>query len=142
MKKNLFLIVCALLIAITATAQTAQQGSNLSATQIEAMTKALTTEKVGAVLGYTGGGIALVSGAVWAISEISYRSSDTNVLPGGRSIGIVGAVTGAAVGLGGLVTYLVGRNQVRLIGAQASASSQAELDFGFTPSGIGLALNF
>lgn len=88
------------------------------------------------------GGLALVSGAVWAISAASYRSSETDVLPGGRSIGIMGTMIGAAIGAGGLVTYLIGRNQVRLIGAQASASSQAELDFGFTPSGIGLALNF
>ena len=49
---------------------------------------------------------------------------------------------GAAITTGGLVTYLVGRNQVRLIGERASALSQIELDFGFSPSGLGLALNF
>ena len=60
----------------------------------------------------------------------------------GWGLGIEGMVIGAAITAGGLVTYLVGRNQVRLIGERASASSQIELDLGFTPSGLGLALNF
>ena len=142
MKKSLLFIVCALLAAATATAQVAQQGAKLSASQTEAFTKALATERTGAVLAYTGGGVALVSGAVWAISEASYRSSETNVLPGGRSIGIMGTVVGAAIAAGGLVTYLVGHNQVRLLRDRTTGSSQAELDLGFTPSGVGLALNF
>ena len=58
----------------------------------------------------------------------------------GWGLGIEGMVIGAAITAGGLVTYLVGRNQVRLIGERASASSQIELELGFTPSGIGLAL--
>ena len=114
----------------------------LSAPLAERYAKALTTEKVGSVLAYTGGGVALASGVVWALSKAAYKTSDTDILPGGWGLGIAGVAVGSAIAAGGLVTYLVGRNQVRLIGAQASASSQAELDFGYTPSGIGLALNF
>ena len=110
--------------------------------QAERYAKALSAEKTGSVLAYTGGGVALVSGAVWAISKASYKKADTDILPGGWGIGIAGIAVGSAIAAGGLVTYLVGRNQVRLIGEQASASSQAVLDFGFTPSGVGLALNF
>lgn len=114
----------------------------LSAPLAERYAKALSAEKVGSVLAYTGGGVALVSGAVWGISEFVMRNRDSDIMPTGWGIGIAGMIIGTTIATSGLVTYLVGRNQVRLIGAQASASSQAELDFGFTPSGIGLALNF
>ena len=51
-------------------------------------------------------------------------------------------VVGTTIAAGGLVTYLVGHNQVRLLRDRTTDSSQAELDLGFTPSGVGLALNF
>lgn len=142
MKKSLLLIVCALLAAATATAQVAQQGAKLSASQTEAFTKALATERTGAVLAYTGGGVALVSGAVWAISEGVMRNRDSDLMPSGWGIGIAGMVVGTTIAAGGLVTYLVGHNQVRLLRDRTTDSSQAELDLGFTPSGVGLALNF
>jgi len=142
MKKSLLLIVCALLAAATATAQVAQQGAKLSASQTEAFTKALATERTGAVLAYTGGGVALVSGAVWAISEGVMRNRDSDVMSSGWGIGIAGMVVGTTIAAGGLVTYLVGHNQVRLLRDRTTDSSQAELDLGFTPSGVGLALKF
>ena len=145
MKKSLLLIVCALLAAVTATAQVAQvaqQGAKLSASQTEAFNKALATERTGAVLAYTGGGVALVSGAVWAISEGVMRNRDSDLMASGWGIGIAGMVVGTTIAAGGLVTYLVGHNQVRLLRDRTTGSSQAELDLGFTPSGVGLALNF
>lgn len=142
MKKSLLLIVCALLAAATATAQVAQQGAKLSASQTEAFNKALATERTGAVLAYTGGGVALVSGAVWAISEGVMRNRDSDLMASGWGIGIAGMVVGTTIAAGGLVTYLVGHNQVRLLRDRTTDSSQAELDLGFTPSGVGLALKF
>lgn len=116
--------------------------AQLPAPFAEKYTRALATEKVGSIIAYTGGGVALVSGAVWAISDAVRRNRDTCDVPAGWGLGIEGMVIGAAITAGGLVTYLVGRNQVRLIGERSSASSQIELDLGFTPSGLGLALNF
>lgn len=108
----------------------------------EKYTKALATEKVGSIIAYTGGGVLLVSGTVWAISDAVRRNRDSDIMPSGWGIGIAGMVVGTTIAASGLVTYLVGQNQVRLISERAADSSQVELDLGFTPSGIGLALNF
>ena len=116
--------------------------AQLPAPFAEKYTNALATEKVGSIIAYTGGGVFLVSGTMWAISKAVMRSRDSDILPAGWCLGIAGMAVGAAITTGGLVTYLVGRNQVRLIGERASASSQIELELGFTPSGLGLALNF
>lgn len=105
-------------------------------------TKALTTEKVGSLLALVGGGAALASGALWAASEVKYRHQVSDILPVGIPYGIMGTVLGAAVGAGGLVTYFIGRGQVHLVEKRFNGVSQAELDFGVTPSGVGLALRF
>ena len=105
--------------------------------------KALMTEKVGAVMAYTGVGIAAVSGIAWGLGEAHLRQSGSDIVPAAVDYGMIGSFCGAVVGVGGLVTYLVGRNQVRLIGKRAAGDmTQAELDFGLTTSGVGLALNF
>lgn len=114
----------------------------LSNVQADQYTKALTTEKVGSVLAWTGGGIALASGVLWAASEARFRHQESDILPVGIPYGIIGTALGAAVGAGGLVTYLIGRNQVRLVEKRFDGVSQAALDFGVMQSGVGLALRF
>ena len=114
----------------------------LSNVQADQYTKALTTEKVGSVLAWTGGGVALASGVLWAASEARFRHHESDILPVGIPYGIIGTALGAAVGAGGLVTYLIGRNQVRLVEKSFDGVSQAVLDFGVTPSGVWLALRF
>lgn len=106
--------------------------------------KAYRTEKTGAVLGLTGGGLAVASGIYWGIAAAQFDPQKTDILPAGMTLGPMGVVLGSVVGLSGMVVWLSGRKRVLLLEQQfrEAGLSQAELNLSFTPGGIGLALNF
>lgn len=103
---------------------------------------ALTIKKIGSSLLFVSGGILVASGLTWGATQFYMNTKKTDLLPAGYAIAGVGAVTGAALGISALVTYLVGRNQIRLIAQKSAGATQAGLEFGFTPSGVVLALHF
>lgn len=117
----------------------------LSAPLAERYVKAYRTERIGATLGLTGVGLFAASGLIFTFAEIKYHSDYTHGMPAGIPIGLMGMALGAVVGVVGLPVWLSGSANIRGIGDAARAQRgqlSAELDFGFTPSGIGLALRF
>ncbi|MBR5075607.1 MAG: hypothetical protein IKX28_01160 [Bacteroidales bacterium] len=117
----------------------------LSASLAQQYGRALTTEKVGGVLMEVGGGVALISGITWAASAAKFRKSGSDMVPPSVMYGMFGTTAGVLVGTGGLVAYLVGRNKVKRVYKTHCAGanvSTIELDLGYTPSGMGLAILF